>query len=50
MNNYLIFLLVIFSTIIFMTFNYINQHIIDIYKKINNKADLYIESFISTKN
>lgn len=50
MNNYLIFLLIFFSIIILITFYYINQHIINIYNKINDKTDIYIESFISTKN
>ena len=50
MDKYMILLLIIFSIIIIITFNYINQHIINIYKKINNKADLYIESFISEES
>lgn len=50
MDKYLLFLLIISSIIILIIFNYINQHIISIYNQLNNKADIYIESFISTRN
>jgi hypothetical protein len=50
MDKYIILLLLIFTIIIIITFFYINQYIIDIYHKINNNTDIYIESFISTKN
>jgi len=47
MNKYIIFLLLIF---IIITFYYTNKYIINIYNQINNRADMYIESFISNKN
>ena len=50
MEKYYIFLLIIFIIIIIITFHFINKYIIDIYSKVNNKADTYIESFISTKD